>query len=268
MTDTESRLRAALHEVAEGDAPRPRPVDVAGFRRARRVRLGAGAASVAAVAAAAALLVPHVGAESGPAPAEPASTWVSRPALVKELSVSCGVGGDVSLNATEVQPMGDGLHVSVVGVVAGGSPLTLEYTLADGTGGGLAVTATPTTHVLDVPPGEIFVACADPATADRKTVSVNVVDRIGFYEPGDPVATLGCHFTGTADGPTTTGATGMLAAQAWRDAYAPDGTLSQAPGYVEDPARDWLLESPEEPGLLQVFASDDGGFTAGLGPIC
>ena len=101
-----------------------------------------------------------------------------------------------------------------------------------------------------------------------KVVTLEVVDLDGFYEVVDAEAVLGCPYTGMADGPTASGRTGRAAVDEWVATYTPDGVVTLASGYRDDPARDYLLDAEYDQGELEVFADLEGGFTAGMSSVC
>jgi hypothetical protein len=265
MTDTETRLRAALHEIADTDAPAPRPVEMPRFRRKRAQLIGAYATAVVVVAAGAAVGVDgFVGRDD--------STHVSSQRgddQLPQLSrVTCLPHGEMDVDPQRVATSRDGVHLQVTN--SSGRVVDFSVRFPDGHGVGERASATPSTMTVTGEPGDLRLLCADPfALYDTDAgMTLTVVDRDGYYQEVDPHEVLGCAFTGEADGPTTSGATGEQAARAWVDTYRPDATLTPAAGYVGDPERDFLLDSGVERGVLEIFRTDSGQFTAGLGSVC
>jgi hypothetical protein len=157
----------------------------------------------------------------------------------------------------------DGVHVDVADET--GDRFTyLNFGL-----GGDPAPATPTERVLAWPPSSYHLSCShgQDGVADEPVI-LTVVDPEGYYEAVDAEAVLGCVFTGQADGPVTTGATGREAADAYVAQYVPGATLTLAAGYREDPSRGYLLDSEVEKAGISVFPNDDGGYSAAIGPIC
>jgi hypothetical protein len=110
----------------------------------------------------------------GPAEStEPAPT-----ALPDVARVVCDENG-ARLETTSVRPQPDGIHFEIVNET--GSERSVAIQNAQGTGTGMGVPAGTSTHVVDVEPGALTVACTDPATEPGAGEALEVVDEDGIW---------------------------------------------------------------------------------------
>jgi hypothetical protein len=259
------RLRSALTAIAEGDAVRPLSVDLRRLERARRTRRLWVAAGTAVIVVGTGTLAVQTGTLERGGGGSGADAIASQPGdatLPRVARVRCTSLG-TTVDPLRIAAAPDGVHLNIADDT--GSDISyLNY----GSGGEPAP-AIPIVRILAWPPGTYDLNCFHGEdAAEDESVTLTVVDPEGYYEAVDSEAVLGCVFTGQADGPVTTGATGRAAADAYVAQYVPGATLTLAAGYREDPSRGYLLDSEVEKAGISVFPNDDGGYSAAVGPIC
>ena len=109
----------------------------------------------------------------------PAESTEPEPTALPDVArVVCDENG-ARLETTSVRPQPDGIHFEIVNET--GSERSVAIQNAQGTGTGMGVPAGTSTHVVDVEPGALTVACTDPATEPGAGEALEVVDEDGIW---------------------------------------------------------------------------------------
>lgn len=109
----------------------------------------------------------------------PAESTEQEPTALPDVArVVCDENG-ARLETTSVRPQPDGIHFEIVNET--GSERSVAIQNAQGTGTGMGVPAGTSTHVVDVEPGALTIACTDPATEPGAGEALEVVDEDGIW---------------------------------------------------------------------------------------
>jgi hypothetical protein len=109
----------------------------------------------------------------------PAETTEPTPTALPDVARVVCDGNGARLETTSVRPQPDGIHFEIVNET--GSERSVAIQNAQGTGTGMGVPAGTSTHVVDVEPGALTVACTDPATEPGAGEALEVVDEDGIW---------------------------------------------------------------------------------------
>lgn len=265
MTSTEQRLRAAMAELAEGTGASPGPVDLRRFRRVRRRRRAAAGAALAAVLAG-----------TGAA----AVAWADRPGssvvatsgrvgagLPRVADVRCTTAGPV-VTPRRIAVSPDGAHLSVTNET--GDPNTYWNVRGQREGLGSLASATTTTEVIALAPGEVQVNCSrDVGRTEDPKVTLELLDPDGHYRSIAPESVLGCRpDTYDADRRSATGPTPRDAAAALAATLGDGVRLTEGGGYRGQPDRQYLVQVARTRGIVETSPAGPSGHRATLTRYC
>lgn len=105
----------------------------------------------------------------------PAESTEQEPTALPDVArVVCDENG-ARLETTSVRPQPDGIHFEIVNETGGERSVAIQN--ARGAGTGMGVPAGTSTHVVDVEPGALTIACTDPATEPGAGEALEVVDE-------------------------------------------------------------------------------------------
>jgi hypothetical protein len=207
--------------------------------------------------------------------AKPAGTPSPSSASRTVVEVSCDPSRTIANTATAIVDR-DGLHVKVTDSSGRrGTYLSYRYATATGLtpGGGDSVPAGTTDHVLQVPPGDVYLECSDSlGTTATAPVKVRASDPNGYYRP-ITLAALGCSPSGIVS--WAVGPAGGKTPQAALDALIVASEQRSglharlAPiGYVGSGSRTYILERSGTPWATAHVSPEGAGYVAGLDTLC
>ena len=208
-----------------------------------------------AVAAVLALTGCGAGSETGPAgPIES-----SEPEALPDVAhVICQAESPPRVEAPAVKPQPDGVHIRFVNQTG----KDLAFSIEDPSGGGMGADAPQgtATHVVDLHPVTVSIACYDAFTEDGSEVAttpLQIVDKHGVWTP----ATLTCAaaFSTHADyAPDARGDAGPLeAARGGLEGYIQPGDVVEPAGYPE--AEEPLYRLVRAGEVLAIVDLEDDG---------
>lgn len=183
------------------------------------------------VAAVLALTACGAGPEVGPA----GSTESTQPEALPDVAhVVCQAKSPPQVKTPAVKPRPDGVHIQFVNETGNDQ----EFSIEDPGEGGMGADARQgkSTHVVDLHPGRVLIACYDGSTEDAGEVaktSLEVVDEDGVWVPARLTCRAG--FTGQAGyAPDARGdPTPFEAAQRALDRYVRAGDIVESAGYPD-----------------------------------